>query len=151
MRLHHVSIAVTDMDRALRFWIDIFGFRLRHRFRLEALQGDGAFVAGAGTEIELWCLDATRPVPDERRAPNTDLLTAGTKHVAFLVPDLLATLDRLAGYDIPIVGVQRVRGDKMRPAADVLSGGERRAFAAFIHDPFGTLIELLDATAGDEE
>lgn len=148
--IHHVSIAVTDLERALDFWTGIFGLAVQRRIELPALRARGAFVGADGLSIELWALAAARPVPDERRLPNTDLATAGTKHVAFRVADLAATLDRLAGRGVAIVAVQASPDEPMRPAADHFARppAERRAFAAFIHDPFGTLIELLGPEAG---
>jgi methylmalonyl-CoA/ethylmalonyl-CoA epimerase len=148
VRAHHVSIAVTDMDRALRFWTEIFGFTLLFRFDVAAIKGKGAFVEGGGIRLELWRLAETAAVPDYRRQPNTDLLTAGTKHIAFRVDDVQAAIDALHARDVPIVAVQRDRTEPMRAEADPTSAaGDRTAFAAFIHDPFGTLIEILGPAA----
>jgi methylmalonyl-CoA/ethylmalonyl-CoA epimerase len=143
---HHFSIAVPDMDRAIEFWTGIFGFRLERRFEVAAIGGLGAFLRSPSIQLELWQLAGAAPVPEERKKPNTDLLTNGTKHIAFQVPDLPAALEALHRHGVAIAAVQRAPTEPMRPETD--PARFRPAFAAFIQDPFGTLIELLGPEAG---
>lgn len=144
LRAHHVSIAVPDIERAVAFWTDLFGFAVDKRFEVPAIGGKGAFLKSSTIRIELWELAGGAPVPPQRRQPNSDLLTAGTKHLAFSVADLPAALDALRSRGIAIVAVQRSPGGPMRMEDADVHGP---AFAAFIHDPFGTLIELLGPEA----
>ncbi len=143
---HHFSISVADMDAAIRFWSEIFGATTDVRFRVEAIGGNGAFLSIGALKLELWQLGGAKPVPEERKAPNADLLTNGTKHMAFSVPDLQSSIEALHRKGVKIVAVQRDRGLPMRPEKDpslAFDPTRKPAFAAFICDPGGSLIELL--------
>jgi methylmalonyl-CoA/ethylmalonyl-CoA epimerase len=56
--------------------------------------------------IELFEVPAAKPLPPERRQPNTDPLTHGNKHVAFAVPNVDEIVNELRarGADIALVG-----------------------------------------------
>lgn len=140
---HHVSYSVPDIEGAIGFWRDIFGFELTSRFDVAAIGGKGAFLASPALRIELWEVTGAAPVPEGRKTPNSDLKTAGTKHLAFQVPDLPAALKDLAEAGVGIVAVQAAPTEPMRP----YDGPPETAFSAFIRDPFGSLIEILGPDA----
>jgi len=147
LRPHHFSISVPNIEDGIHFWTEIFGATVDHRFRVDAIGGDGAFLSIGTLKLELWELAGANPVPPERKTPNSDLLTNGTKHIAFSVPDLQSSLEALHHAGVKIVAVQRERGLPMQAEEDpsLASDPARKpAFAAFIHDPSGTLIELLN-------
>lgn len=142
---HHFSVAVPDMDQALAWYESILGFATERRFHVPGIPADGAFLQGpGGLKLELWCAVGVAPVPDHRKVPDSDLRTAGTKHLAFQVPDLQAQLAALVARGVDIAAVQRKRTEPMRPDPEPLAPGKPPVFAVFIRDPFGTLIELLD-------
>jgi methylmalonyl-CoA/ethylmalonyl-CoA epimerase len=140
---HHVSYSVSDIDRAIDFWRDMFGFELTSRFSVAAIGGKGAFLTSPDLKIELWELADAAPVPDDRKQPNSDLLTGGTKHLAFQVEDLPKTLEELSRKGAVIIAVQSAPTEPMHP----FDGPVDKAFSAFIQDPFGSLIELLGPDA----
>jgi methylmalonyl-CoA/ethylmalonyl-CoA epimerase len=144
---HHFSISVPDMDEAIRFWTEIFGATTDIRFRVEAIGGNGAFLSIGALKLELWELSGAKPVPEERKTPNADLMTNGTKHMAFSVPDLQSTIEALHRKGVKIAAVQRDRSLPMRAEEDpslAFDPMRKPAFAAFICDPAGSLIELLN-------
>ena len=145
LRVHHVSVSVPDLEAALGWYAAILGFRLEHRFEIPALPARAAFVERDGLRIEIWEAAGGARVPDIRREPNTDLSEGGTKHVAFAVTDLQACLGRLVAQGVDIAAVQRDPHAPMAREADPRDSSTGPAFAAFIRDPGGTLIELLDA------
>jgi len=132
LRHHHVSIAVPDLDAAIAWYQKIFGFELLKRIAIPNL-AQGAFVGANGLRIELWCAQGIAAVPQQRRVPNQDLLTAGTKHLAYAVSGLKEMLPRFEkeGIDVAMVVPEPV-------------------YAVFIRDPFGTLIELIEDPDGDQ-
>lgn len=145
LRVHHVSVSVPDLAAALDWYRDILGFRLEHQFEISALPARAAFVEREGLRIEIWEAAGGARVPDIRREPNTDLREGGTKHVAFAVPDLQRCLERLVTLGVDVAAVQREPTAPMAHERNPADRSRGPAFAAFIRDPGGTLIELLDA------
>ena len=149
LKLHHFSIAVRDLDESIRWYEAIFGLRLERQGSLSSpeITGRNAFLARDGIRVELWSLDGAAPVPAERLEPNTDLLTGGTKHIAFEVDGLQSVVDELVRRGVDIATVQRNQGEphlfEEHPETEP-GTGKGPAFAAFVRDPDGTLIELLD-------
>jgi methylmalonyl-CoA/ethylmalonyl-CoA epimerase len=143
---HHMSISVPDMEAAIAFWTDIFGFTLERRASIKVIPGKIAFLEHDGFHMELWEVEGANPVPESRKEPNSDLRTNGTKHIAFQVPDVQAALDELIKKGVGIAAVQRDFTEPMMHEDDPSMAANRvkkPAVAAFIHDPAGTLIELI--------
>jgi methylmalonyl-CoA/ethylmalonyl-CoA epimerase len=141
---HHVSIAVTDMNRAIEWYSSVLGFETEFRFHVAAIPAEGAFLKSAQLRLELWCATGAAPVPAARRTPDEDLKTAGTKHLAFSVRGLQGRLAGLIAHDVDIAAIQRDPKEPMMVELDPLARQRPPAFAVFIRDPFGTLIEILD-------
>jgi methylmalonyl-CoA/ethylmalonyl-CoA epimerase len=144
---HHVSISVPDIEEAISWYGEILGFEVHSRFDIAAIPAQGAFLRRDAHWIELWQVGAGARVPDSRKNPDTDLLGGGTKHVAFRVPDLQSHLSKLVSRGVDIAAVQRDPTEPMQAEIDPAAPNARPAFAAFIRDPAGTLIELLDHAA----
>lgn len=82
MRIHHVGVAVEDLDAAIELYTKSFGAELTHRASNDEL--DAAFLSAGDSEVEL-----LRPRHEDtpvgkflaKRGP-------GLHHVAFAVPDI---------------------------------------------------------------
>jgi methylmalonyl-CoA/ethylmalonyl-CoA epimerase len=144
LAIHHFSVSVPDLNQALAWYSDILGFNEEMRFEIGAIGAQGAFMVREGLRIELWQIAGGAPVPLNRREPDMDLRTGGTKHVAFLIPELQSRLAELVARGVDVAAVQRNPTEPMRIEQDPLDPAKPPAFAAFIRDPAGTLIELLD-------
>jgi methylmalonyl-CoA/ethylmalonyl-CoA epimerase len=143
---HHLSISVPDMEQAIAFWSNIFGFRVERRAAIDAIPGKVAFLERDEFRIELWEVMGANPVPESRKEPNSDLRTNGTKHIAFEVPDVQTVLDELVKAGVDIAAVQRDFTQPMAYEEDsstAANPSRKPAVAAFIRDPAGTLIELI--------
>jgi methylmalonyl-CoA/ethylmalonyl-CoA epimerase len=150
LAMHHVSIAVPDLDAAIAWYSDIFGLEVEQRMNAASFGLRGAFLRRPGLRLEVWQSLSLPESPQARRAPPMDLKITGTKHMAFVVPDLQATMAVLIGRGVEVLTVQRARTEPMLPDPDPLAAGKSRLFAAFIADPFGTAIEVIDgAQVGD--
>jgi methylmalonyl-CoA/ethylmalonyl-CoA epimerase len=153
LKLHHFSVAVRDLDESIQWYEDIFGLKLERQGSLSSpeITGRNAFLVRDGIRLELWSVQGAVPVPDERRAPNTDLLTGGTKHIAFEVDNLQSVVDELVRRKVDIATVQRSPTEphlfEEHPELQPDYDPRRPAFAAFIRDPNGTLIELYDPSS----
>jgi methylmalonyl-CoA epimerase len=97
--IHHVGLAVADLDEAVETYARLFGAELEHR-ELVADQGVEAATMriGAGRIELLAALGPDTPVGRfvARRGP-------GMHHVAFEVADVAAELDRLAGDGVELI------------------------------------------------
>ena len=140
LRLTHVGICVSDMERSLRYYRDLLGFRFEHDLhvegepsdtllRLRNVNLDAVYLERDGVRIELLRF-ASPPAPAPRpRAMHERGLT----HLSFRVADLDATLAalRAAGERVLDETIIRI------PAV--------AAAACFVVDPDGQLIELVQA------
>jgi methylmalonyl-CoA/ethylmalonyl-CoA epimerase len=146
LAVHHFSISVPDIERSAAWYGHIFGFSIEARFSIEKIGAKGAFLVRDPLRIELWQL-AGNDVPDARKQPHSDLQTGGMKHIAFRVANLGDRLAQLAGLGVDIAAVQYSAAQPMVAFTGVGEGTASRIFAAFIRDPDGILVELLDDQA----
>jgi methylmalonyl-CoA/ethylmalonyl-CoA epimerase len=146
LKVHHVGLSVRDLDEAIGFWGEIFGFELDFKVDIPAIRAKIAFVKRDGFRIELFEIENSAGVPAERLKPNTDLQTQGTKHICFSVEDVQGALEKLHERDVEIVGILRGKGMPMVVEADPRLGaepGRKPAMAFFFLDASGTLVEIV--------
>jgi methylmalonyl-CoA/ethylmalonyl-CoA epimerase len=144
LRPHHVGISVRDLDRAIGFWSDIFGFELDFKAELKGIRTTVAFLKRDGFRIELFQKDGAVAAHADRLKPNTDLLTHGTKHIAFSVEDVQAAAEKLHARGVRIVGIMRGKGVPMSQEDDPrLDGVKAPAMALFFLDESDTLVEII--------
>lgn len=128
MRLHHVGVAVADLDDAIRRW-EALGFRAEGR---EVVRSEGvtlAFLPAGDARIEL--LEALDE--DGVIARFVARRGEGIHHVAFAVPDLAAAMAEAKGQGFALVD----------DAPRVGHGGRR---VAFLHprSTGGVLVEFVE-------
>jgi methylmalonyl-CoA/ethylmalonyl-CoA epimerase len=89
--IHHLGVAVEDVDAALATYVRLFGAELEHRARVDDQGVDAASVRVGGGRVELLgALGEDTPVGRflARRGP-------GMHHVAYEVDDIRAALEEL--------------------------------------------------------
>jgi methylmalonyl-CoA/ethylmalonyl-CoA epimerase len=99
LNVHHVGIAVDDLDAALLVYAELFGATLEHRDRVEDQGVEAASLRVGESRIELLQpLGPDTPVGRflAKRGP-------GMHHVAFQVDDVAAELERLKARDVALV------------------------------------------------
>ena len=69
LRIHHVGIAVPDLEAAIEWYGRVLGFADPRRHEIEPLQARMAFVRHGSLRLELWQRAGAAPLPDERREP----------------------------------------------------------------------------------
>jgi methylmalonyl-CoA/ethylmalonyl-CoA epimerase len=144
LRPHHVGLSVRDIDKAIAFWSEVFGFELDFRAELAPIKTVVAFLKRDGFRIELFQKAGAVPAPAERLKPNTDLLTHGTKHIAFSVDDVQAAAETLHARGVRIVGIMRGKGVPMQHEEDPrLDGTKQPAMALFFLDDSDILVEII--------
>jgi methylmalonyl-CoA/ethylmalonyl-CoA epimerase len=130
LKIHHCGISVPDLEASIAWYYDMLGFSVEQRFALDAVPFKAAFLRRGDFRIELLEVAGAVPLPEERRYPNQDLRTHGTKHIAFAVQDVRAVFAELKQRGVDI-------------AMDVFVV-EGLGLGGFIRDNAGNLIELLE-------
>jgi methylmalonyl-CoA epimerase len=104
--LHHLGIAVDDLDAAILVYADLFGATLEHRERVEDQGVEAASLRVGDSRIEL-----LQPLaPDTPVGRFLAKRGPGMHHMAFEVEDLAAELDRLKALDVVLIDEQPRRG-----------------------------------------
>ena len=104
--IHHLGVAVDDLDAAIERYASLFEATVEHRERLEEQGVEAASLRVGPSRIEL--LAPTGPDTPvgrflARRGP-------GMHHVAFEVADVAAELDRLKASGAELIDEQPRRG-----------------------------------------
>jgi methylmalonyl-CoA/ethylmalonyl-CoA epimerase len=104
--IHHLGVAVADLDEAVATYERLFGARLEHRDTVPEQGVEAASVrVGAGRVELLTPLDAETPVGRflSKRGP-------GMHHVAYEVDDVLASLAELEAAGAELIDAEPRRG-----------------------------------------
>jgi methylmalonyl-CoA epimerase len=97
--IHHVGVAVADLDEAVRTYERLFGGRLEHRSRVDDQGVEAASIRVGSSRIELLAsLGEDSPVGKflARRGP-------GMHHVAYEVDDVRAAVEDLAAAGAELI------------------------------------------------
>lgn len=138
----HIGIAVTDIERSVRFYSDVFGFKVLYWMDFEgnevasAMEQEGAFrsvmLLRGDVRVELLQWVDVPVTGSGERKPMTEL---GFTHLAFRVEDVDGLTDAvLAAGGRVVEGTRTVLGSAEDPAATRL---------LYLTDPDGTRIELM--------
>jgi catechol 2,3-dioxygenase-like lactoylglutathione lyase family enzyme len=139
----HVGVGVSDMERALRFWRDALGLELAGRGtveweHLDRLTGvDGTVIewaelhipGGGVVELQQYHRPAGTAVP-----PGGDG-DGGRSHLSLLVHDIEGLFDRLRAARAPA---------RSEAVVEIPRGAYAGAKAAYVHDPDGFAVELIE-------
>jgi lactoylglutathione lyase len=133
MRFDHVGLNVADLDGMTTWYCDAFGLSVELRFALDHVDFSGVMLRSPdGWRLEL--LNRPGSVVGLQAANPVDAaLTRGFGHVALDVVDVDAAYDALLAAGA---------SDRMSPRPSP-EPGVRMAYVA---DPEGNLVELLDRT-----
>ena len=104
--VHHIGIAVDDLDAAIERYAALFGGSLEHRERVEDQGVEAASLRVGSSRVELLApLGPDTPVGRflAKRGP-------GMHHVAFEVDDVAAELGRLRADGVHLIDEQPRRG-----------------------------------------
>jgi catechol 2,3-dioxygenase-like lactoylglutathione lyase family enzyme len=151
MPLHHVAIAVKDMDESLKFYRDGIGLNV---FQDEVISDSGLDTScmvrngkvrmvlladQAGNMIELlgWINPVVRGRPKEFK----NFTSVGLVEVAFMVPDL-----KQAEEDLAKIGY-KFRSPVWSFGSDLASYGGAHADMRYVLDPSGVQVELMQVVA----
>jgi catechol 2,3-dioxygenase-like lactoylglutathione lyase family enzyme len=133
MQIDHVGLSVGDLDAQVAWYQGIFDFPTALPFELGAVGLRGVFLCGPN-DVAFELLErrgsSHAPTPGH---PNEALLTQGWAHVCFRVDDVHGTYDAMIA-----AGATSLKAPGPAPEPGVTF--------AFVADPEGNLVELLDRT-----
>ena len=118
VELHHASLIVADVSRALRFYVDVLGLEVDES--RPAMAFNGAWLKVGRQQLHLLELPNPDPVSGRPAHPGRD------RHTALLVSGLEELVDRL-----------------QRAAVSFTRSRSGRK-AVFCRDPDGNAVELID-------
>ena len=127
---HHGGLSVPDLDAAIAWWRTVLGFEVAQRFPIPAIPAEVAMLVNGPLHIELFEVAGAKPLPEERRQPDTDVYTHGNKHVSFAVESVREFAEELRRRGADIVWVK-----EMKHGSNI-----------FIRDNAGNLIEFVQAS-----
>lgn len=129
MKLHHVAVSVSDLERSVEFY-EALGLEEESRYEKPEIGARSAMLRFEdGPLLELFEIEDSEPVPEGRRDPVNDLATQGTKHVALETRDIDAAVAELRGRGVEV--------------SDPRLGGSGARYA-FLKDPDGVAVELYE-------
>ena len=123
LRPHHCGISVPNLEASIAWYRDMLGFSVEIRGTNEKAHAEVAFIKHGDFCIELFEVAGAAPMPQSRRHPDTDIVTHGTKHIAFEVQDIRRLMDTLKQRDVDVVW--------------------ERPLSAYIRDNSGVLLEFV--------
>lgn len=131
--IHHVAIAVNDLDKAIASFAEKYNLEVLSRERIASQGVDEAMIAVGGSHIQLiQPLDEMSPV-GRFLSRNGE----GMHHIAFAVVDIEEALDHLKTIGVELID-----------SSPRIGGGGHKI--AFVHpkDLAGTLFELVEVHDG---
>ncbi len=133
LRLQHVGLVVSDLDRSRAFYSGALG--VEEVPRPSSFRFDGAWFRFGGTEIHL--LAEAHSTGGAGRGDAGEGLSRGlTSHIAFETEDVAASCARLTDHGVELAGGPMPRGD----------GYDQ----VFFLDPDGYVLELFQHTGENQ-
>lgn len=146
--IDHINIVVSDLERSLRFYTDVLGFRKTKEAYLEGdwierivglrgVKARAVFIVAPGGEprIELLHYDLPAGVA---RPENSQANTIGLRHIALRVDDIGAMVARLQSAGV------KVFSDPVRVPPGVVSHDAGEKTLLYFLDPDGVILELTE-------
>ncbi|PYK52479.1 MAG: glyoxalase/bleomycin resistance/dioxygenase family protein [Verrucomicrobia bacterium] len=137
----HTGITVENLERSLAFWRDVLGFELSHTaHQTGELAKEITGVAGAEIKLAVVKTPGSHNIelleylaPPDRKQVALRPCDVGSVHVALLVDDLDAVLERISASDWKAAGKPQT----------LTSGPNKGKRVIYVRDPDGTTIEFM--------
>jgi catechol 2,3-dioxygenase-like lactoylglutathione lyase family enzyme len=138
----HTGITVSNLERSLAFWRDVLGFELSHTAHQKGeLAQEITGVEGAEIKLAVLKTQGGHKIelleylaPADRKRANLRPCDVGSVHIALLVYDLDAVLERIAASGWKAAG---------RPQA-LTKGPNAGKRVVYVRDPDGATIEFME-------
>lgn len=139
----HTGITVSNLERSLAFWRDVLGFEFSHTAHQKGeLAEEITGVKGAELKLAVLKTPGGHKIelleylaPADRKRANLRPCDVGSLHIALVVQDLSAALDRIAGSGWKTAGQPQI----------LTKGPNAGRRVVYVRDPDGTTIELMES------
>jgi glyoxylase I family protein len=131
VKIAHIALSVSNIERSLNFYSKHFGFKCTEKFEIKSAGLKIYILKKDNASFELFEFKNHKPLPKYRKNLDSDLKTLGAKHFAFEV------LDAQEAYN-------KFKKAKVKFATDILIFGNGLEYF-FIKDPDGILVEIMEA------
>ena len=148
LAIDHINIVVSDLERSVRFYTELLGFKESKRAHLEGewiesivgLKGvvaDVVFILAPLGEprIELICYKTPK---GESIPQNSFANTVGIRHIALRVDDIHAAAEELRN------GGVKMLGEPVIVPEEVVTHDAGHKMLCYFHDPDGVLLEITE-------
>jgi len=129
----HMALSVSDLDRSMTWYENMFGFQTEVKFDRPDLRLKGAIMMLQGYGLELFQHYEPQALPEHSRTLASDLQVVGTKHLALLVDNVETAYRSLEDKGAEFDG-------------GIVEGKTAKYF--FAKDPDGILVEVKQALGG---
>jgi catechol 2,3-dioxygenase-like lactoylglutathione lyase family enzyme len=138
MNFGHVGISVTDIDRSIAFYRDMFGLeplmdimpfggeQFEAIMDIPGVTGRMCMIGKGSTNLELFEFDGSKA-----KDANHPVSDRGISHFGLFVDDIAATYDKLRGAGVRIHS----------PVVTFMGGSMK---AAYCRDPDGNVFEIME-------
>ncbi len=144
----HINIVVTNLERAVRFYTEVLGFRKTKEAYLEGgwidlivglsgVRGHVAYVVAPAGEprIELLCYEAPK---GEVLSVNSQANTVGLRHIALRVDNMAEAVARLRTAGVTLFS------EPVRVPSGVVQHDAGEKTLVYFLDPDGVVLELTE-------
>jgi glyoxylase I family protein len=133
LRLSNFALAVGDLERMVRWYVEVLGFEVAERGRFDAVGADYAMLDATGFRLELVSRSGTPKTAPDRTQPPGHLDVLGWKALVLETEDLSATTAQLSRHGVEIIWAELD-----------LSPGKQ---STMIRDPEGNMVNIFRAPA----
>jgi catechol 2,3-dioxygenase-like lactoylglutathione lyase family enzyme len=131
--VNHFAVSVHDLEASASWYEEKFGFKMICRNKIPGINVKVAHLKAPDFVLELFEAEGAKQLPEDRKYPNTDLLTHGNKHFAITVKDAKKAKEQLEAMGVEIVMIAEIWG----------------TIGMFIRDVTGNLIEVFEGDMRD--
>jgi catechol 2,3-dioxygenase-like lactoylglutathione lyase family enzyme len=148
LAIDHINIVVSDLERSVRFYTELLGFKEYKRAHLEGewiesivgfkgVVADVAFILAHSGEPRIELIYYKTP-KGESIPQNSFANTVGIRHIALRVDDIHAAAKKLRN------GRVKMLGEPVIVPEEVVTHDAGHKMLCYFHDPDGVLLEITE-------
>jgi glyoxylase I family protein len=130
LKLAHIALSVSNINKSAHFYRKHFGFKLVKRYPHKEIGLTICVIKKNNISLELFEFKKMNPLPQYRKDLDNDLKTIGVKHFSFAVSDIEGEYKRLKKSGVHFATLLRTFDNGLK--------------YFFIKDLDGVLVEIME-------